>query len=57
MTSWSDPQTLLTGVIAFATIVYVICTILLWRSTRAAREQPLRSTSKDNQRLDRSRNG
>lgn len=34
--SWHNPQTIFTGVIAAATLVYVGCTILLWRATRDA---------------------
>jgi hypothetical protein len=34
--SWSDPTTILTAVIATATVAYVVCTIALWRSTNKA---------------------
>jgi hypothetical protein len=34
--SWSDPTTILTAVIAAATVAYVVCTIALWCTTKKA---------------------
>lgn len=36
--SWRDPTTILTAVIATATVAYVVCTIALWKSTKRAAE-------------------
>jgi hypothetical protein len=33
-TGWNDPLTILTGVIALATIAYVVCTVFLWIATK-----------------------
>jgi hypothetical protein len=35
---WNDPLIILTGIIAIATIAYVVCTIFLWIATKRAAE-------------------
>jgi hypothetical protein len=37
-TPWADPLTVLTGVIAAATVAYVLCTVFLWLATKKAAE-------------------